>query len=121
MGLSEIVPGPTITATQPGITPLIEGAYGPRIIGSIHTHPHGLRRPSGDRGDAGHYAEIQRIMSSNGRNGDAAMLYIVASSRIGAGQTPYPAIYVYNKNLVEAALNDFTEGPEVNPEAEPCS
>lgn len=72
-------------------------------------------------GDTGHFAAIRDLMLSQGRDPNDARVYIVARNQLGAGQTPYNQINAYNHENIEASQNEFEVGPEVNPNAQPCS
>lgn len=93
------------------------------IIGSIHSHPAGSHLPSGPSprpeiglGDVGHFAGVQAVMDGYGRDSSMARIYIVAQNQLGAGQTPYNQINVYNETNITASQI----GPEVNPNGLSC-
>lgn len=93
------------------------------IIGSIHSHRDGSHLPSGPSprpeigsGDVGHFAFLQALMN----NPSQARIYIVARNQLGASQTPYNQINVYNEQNMQASQEESEVGPEVNPEAQPC-
>lgn len=95
-----------------------EGVNPARVIGSIHSQRPGSHRPS--QGDLDHLAWIAANMNAaNPGSGDRARIYIVARNGNMLGQE-YNQINVYDQVAGEAALDEFREGPEVNPSGEQC-
>lgn len=93
------------------------------LIGMVHSHNAGSHLPSGssptsDDQDSLRY--IRDVRSQLGLNPDHARIYIVALTTGPANSSQYARINVYNHRNQQAAISG-TEGPEVNPEAQPCS
>lgn len=95
------------------------------VVGYIHSHPQGSHRPSGpsprvglEHGDLGFFNNYLVPLMAN--NGATPRMYIVARNEVGAGQTPYNQINVYDETNIESSINNFEEGPEVNPDGAPC-
>lgn len=95
------------------------------VVGYIHSHPAGQHRPSGqsprqglEGGDIGFFTNYLVPLMSGSRV--TPRIYIVAQNQLGAGQTPYNQINVYNASNIQSAVEAFTDGPEVNPESTPC-
>lgn len=92
------------------------------IIGSIHTHNAGSFLPSGDpsglNGDWGHYNGLRTNVQGAGGNPDLVRIY-VAAQNFGSGSNITHGIRFYDNRNRTAALGG-QEGPEVNPEAQPC-
>lgn len=92
------------------------------IIGSIHSHNAGSFRPSGDatgqNGDWGHYFGLRNLVLNSGGNPDTVRIYIAAQELV-TGPTVSHGLKVYDSRNKDAALAG-QDGPEVNPEAQPC-
>ncbi|MFN4297829.1 MAG: hypothetical protein ACK4FB_13420 [Brevundimonas sp.] len=92
------------------------------LIGMIHSHNAGSHLPSGsspDEFDLANLAYIRDLRTFLGLNPDDARIYIVALTTGPAGHESYAKITVYDHTNQEAAIQD-EEGPEVNPDAQPC-
>jgi len=93
------------------------------IIGSIHSHNPGSFLPStgsdNQGGDIGVLRFTQGLINDYGGDGSVARIYIVAPRLVGAGEAQTNKITVYNESNVQSAA-DGVEGPEVNPDAQPC-
>ena len=92
------------------------------LIGMAHSHNAGSHLPSGssptsDDQDSLRY--IRDVRSQIGLNPDQARIYIVALTTGPADSPQYAKVSVYNHQNQQAAIAG-TEGPEVNPEAQPC-
>lgn len=110
------------------VTPNYEGVDPTTVVAFVHTHRQAGHRPSGSSprpglsgGDVGAFYDLRNQMISQGRDPNLAREYIVAYNELGAGQTPYPQINAYDHTNIEASQTEFKTGPEVNPEAQPCS
>lgn len=103
----------------------LEGIEASWIVGSVHSHPAGSHRPSGaradgSRGDLDHFDWILSTMTASGRSPATGRIYIVAQNQLGANQTPYNQINVYNSLNIQKSQDEFLIGDEVNPDAEYC-
>lgn len=92
------------------------------LVGMAHSHSAGSHLPSGssptsDDQDSLRY--IRDVRSQIGLNPDQARIYIIALTTGPAGASQYAKVSVYNHQNQQAAIAG-TEGPEVNPEAQPC-
>lgn len=92
------------------------------IIGSIHTHNAGSFLPSGDpsglNGDWGHYNDLRTYVQGAGGNPDLVRIYVAAQNFASSSGVTHGIRFYDNRNRT-AALGG-QEGPEVNPEAQPC-
>lgn len=93
------------------------------LIGMMHSHNAGSHLPSGSSPeslDFGNLRYIRDVRSSQNRNPDQAKIYIVSLTTRPAGHNQYAKINVYDHRNQAAAISG-QEGPEVNPDATPCS
>lgn len=95
------------------------------LIGSVHSHGSGGTTPSGHRnppnGDVAHLLGIaaNREFQLGVGRGSEARIYIASN---GPGHYEIPGdtiIHVYDQTNIDAAISG-QEGPEVNPDAQPC-
>jgi hypothetical protein len=90
------------------------------IVGSVHSHSSGNHLPSS--GDPNSPGDIQHLDGTVAFSGNSsARLYIVARNQGPAGFEPYNQINVYDQDTAQEARDTSTPGPEVNPEAAPCT
>ena len=95
------------------------------VVGYIHSHPQGSHIPSGpsprpglEHGDIGFFNDYLVPLMAN--NGVSPRMYIVARNEVGAGQTPYNQINVYDASNMQSSIANFEEGPEVDPGGASC-
>lgn len=113
-------PGPT---GRPNVDIDWSGPPGGLLVGMVHSHGAGGHVPSGysptsDDQDSLRY--IREVRTQAGANPNQARLYISALTMGPAGTQQSTRINVYNHTNQAQAING-EEGPEVNPEAQPCS
>lgn len=92
------------------------------LIGAVHTHNAGGFLPSGlnaDQDDQAGLTYIQDWLSSQGQDPAQARIYIAAMTTGPVGHQPYAKITVYNQQNRDSAMSG-QEGPEVNPDGQPC-
>lgn len=113
--------GPPFSSGGVGtVNPSTSGLNPASIVGSIHSHGSGNHLPSdGNEQFPGDIDHLNGLVMFSGN--PSARLYIVAQNQGPAGFVPYNQINVYNQQTAQAARSNFSPGPEVNPEAEPCS
>lgn len=111
--------GPEFQFGGNGTVPLIEDGPRSDIVGFVHSHNSGGHLPSS--GNDVEPGDIQVLDFWIGESQNASMrMYIVAPNQGPAGYEPYNQINVYNSTNAREARNTFTNGPEINPEGEPC-
>lgn len=102
----------SVTLSSGGIDPST-------IVGSVHSHGSGSHLPSD--GNAQNPGDIQHLDGLVAFSGNpSARLYIVAQNQGPANFVPYNQINVYNQATARTARDNFTPGPEVNPDGAPC-
>lgn len=93
------------------------------LIGAIHTHFAGGHLPSGQSHGEGDQAVLQYIRdplaATPGGDPDQARIYVAALTTGPVGHEQRAKINVYNHLNRDAAIQG-EEGPEVNPDGQPC-
>lgn len=115
-----ITPGPAFSFGGSGTVRPILGDFDPSaIVGSVHSHSAGNHLPSsGNDQEPGDIQHLTGLVAYSGN--PSARLYIVAQNQGPAGFVPYNQINIYNQSTIQQARDNFTPGPEVNPDGTPC-
>lgn len=111
--------GDPFQASGLGSVELLEDGAPGDIVGFVHSHGSGNHLPSdGTAENPGDIQVLAAVIAYSG-NPDIRM-YIVAPNQGPAGHVPYNQINVYDSSNARAARDTFTNGPEVNPQGQPC-
>lgn len=111
--------GPEFTAGGVGTVSLIDDGLPSDIVGFVHSHSGGNHLPSD--GNAQQPGDIQVLDAQIARTGNVNLrMYIVAQNQGPTGFVPYNQINFYNQTNARSSRDSFTNGPEVNPDGQPC-
>lgn len=94
-----------------------------RLVGSIHTHSVGNALPStgpNGGGDRGHFTSMQASVTAAQGDSTYVRIYVAAANLVGANETQYNKITVYNQTNLDSAIESGTPGPEVDRNGQSC-